>query len=1126
MNPSNETTDRAEQDARVSRVSLLARWWPAVSLMLVAMGLGLGWIGATNSDLPPVGEFVREMRDVYRPAGQREAFGWTAVVREHYAAAHAWRLGWLSLNGQWDERVLATGALALEALGLAMLLFFLARSVRRWWQRLILAGGALAFMALSPLAPRPVGATTWSGGLVVLSLLHLGLMTSASRRRWVWWLGLVCGGLNVLAATAGIASGVALVAWGALNAVREGGAGRERRRLLGANGGLVAGGFLLATVRNANASGPGFFHALMSAWSWPFGHPLLAAVVWAPAIVSLGRWMKKREEFSALALLVVWLLMQAVVLAVPGANVAAAGAEILMAAVIVNAACFAALPREGRRWPTRNVMLAALWCIVVGDALLNPAAGRVPGLAGPAAEAPVTVALRRMASGGDAEALRKTGAVSESEAQELQREFGDPAVRGLLPGSIRPPLAVKQENVAASVAFRNDGAPDLPGRDDLPAVGTWSASGATATGEFVSAPMQSTSALLRIRICGELRPPATSLVLRTAEGEEIAPLEGTLVSNERWKRVSFPTPRGEFRLVARDTSQTAWFAFTAPQELGRMSWLAGKLVRTWVWWLAAGLGTGACAGVIALLRAKRASPMAAATDEPRLQWSAIPWLAVAAYAIFFSHHLDPTAGPNDSGGYLNSAKLLAQGQVTAAPRMIWGPAAGETDITPYLPGTFRATGDGRMAPEYPVGFPLEIAAVAQVVGLDWAVPAVILLQLGLGVVFTRQMARAFGLRDGWDWLAAGIVGLSSVYLFQALQPQSDGPALVWVTAAVYFAWTSREKPWRAVLAGLATALAVMIRPSNILCVIPVLTCLAGAWRQLVWWALAGVPAALWQMWYNHALYGNWLSTGYGDVSSGFALHFAPLTLKSYALWLPGMFTPVVWLAFFGPWVRSVPLRVRVVLASWAAVFVVFYTFYWCTYDNWYNMRFVLPAMPAVLVLALMVLRSLAERAGLALFTRGTLWRSALPSAGLVVLLLGLAVADSVERRVTYWMEANSLHAAGPLWAREHLPNNAVVVARHATGSLMYYTDLTMVRADHPKVKTLEFFQQVAATGRPIYALNYHWERRDYHWENGQGDGRPDLPGAWEEIAVLRDGELHFWKWHPSAAVAAGAGEAR
>jgi len=453
--------------------------------------------------------------------------------------------------------------------------------------------------------------------------------------------------------------------------------------------------------------------------------------------------------------------------------------------------------------------------------------------------------------------------------------------------------------------------------------------------------------------------------------------------------------------------------------------------------------------------------------------------------------------------------------------MIWGPAAGETDITPYLPTTFRATQDGRMAPEYPVGFPLEVAAMAQLLPLDAAVPAVILLQLVLGVVFTWLLARALGLPNGWAWLAAGIVGLSPVYLFQALQPQSDGPALVWVTAAVYWAWTSREKPWHAVLAGLATALAVMIRPSNLLCAVPVLICFAGAWRQLVWWALAGVPAALWQLWYNHRLYGHWLTTGYGDIGSSFELRFAPLTVASYALWLPALFTPVVWLIFVGPFMRTVPARVRLMLTSWIAAFMLFYTFYWCTYDNWYNMRFVLPAAPAMLILALFVLRRLSERAGLALFARGSLWRATVPSAVLVAVSFSLLVADGAERRVLYWMEANHLHSFGAIWAREHLPPNAVVFAHHAAGSLRYYTDLTVVRSDHDKAQSVRFFDDIARTGRPIYALTYHWERRGFKWGNGLGDGYPDLPGAWEEIAVLRGGEIHAWAWHPPAGAAAG-----
>jgi hypothetical protein len=1128
MNPANEIPHGAGLGERAWWTSQAAGWSVIVALMLAATGLGLGWIGAANTDLPPMPEFLREAREVYLPAARGESFGWSAVWHEHTPVAHAWKLVWLRLNGQWDERVLSVASLALEVIGLGLLFSLLARGVSSRWRLAALGLVAIAGVALVPLAPRPVGAATWSAGLVVFSLLHLALMTGTSRPPWVWWFGLACGLCNVLAATAGITSAAALVVWSILAVVRDRGAWRERRALLAANGALVVFGLVLAACRTVGADGAvAFFPALGALLAWPFGDSALALIVWAPAILCLGRWMRDRADcpaLAALSLLIVWLVAQAVTLAalhVPGAG---ATSGILLAGLLVNAACFGAGPAEGRHRPTRNLVLVALWCLVVGDALLNPPAERIPALAGPAVEAPVTAALRRAAFDGNADTLRRLGVVSESEASELRRWFGDAAFRETLPGSIRRSLLVEPENGAAGAAFLDGAVPLVPGRDDLPAFGTWSAKGASATGEFVSQPLQSHSALLRIRICGELRPPATSLVLRTTAGEEIAPLEGAFVSNDRWKRVSFATPHGAFRIVARDTSPTAWLAFTAPQEMGRWSWVTGKLVRSWAWWFAGGLALGTGIGLIALLRARRTPLSASVPDGSRIRWSVVPWLALAAYAVFFSRHIDPTAGPNDSGGYLNSAKLLAHGQLTAAPRMIWGPAAGETDITPYLPGTFRATDNGRMAPEYPVGFPLEIAAVAQVLPLDWAVPTVILLQLVLGVVFTRLMARAFGLSDGWAWLAAGIVGLSSVYLFQALQPQSDGPALVWVTAAVSFAWTSREKPWHAVLAGLATALAVMIRPSNMLCVVPILVCLAGRWRQLRWWVLAGVPAALWQMWYNHALYGSWLATGYGDVGSGFALHFAPLTLKSYALWLPGMFTPVVWLAFFGPWLRSVPLRVRLVLASWAAVFVVFYTFYWCTYDNWYNMRFVLPAMPAILVLALFVVRWLAERARLALFEPGSLWRSLVPSSALVVVLLGLTVADSVERRVTYWMQANTLHAAGPVWAREHLPKNAVVFARHATGSLTYYTDLILVRADHEKAKTLKFFEEVAATGRPIYALNYHWERRDYHWENGQGDGYPDLPGAWKEIAVLRGGELHFWAWYPPTG--SGAGEAR
>jgi len=517
-----------------------------------------------------------------------------------------------------------------------------------------------------------------------------------------------------------------------------------------------------------------------------------------------------------------------------------------------------------------------------------------------------------------------------------------------------------------------------------------------------------------------------------------------------------------------------------------------------------------------------ATATATRVAETVFHWRVVPWLALVAYAVFFSNHIDATAGPNDSGGYLNSAKLLLGGHVTGEPRMIFGRAAGETDITPYLPSAFFPTATGRMVPEYPVGFPLEVAAVAKLTSLETAVPAVILLQLVLGVVLTWRLARLVGLPEGWAWLAAGIVGLSPVYLFQALQPQSDGPALGWVTAAVCFAWTSRERPWHALLAGFATALAVMIRPSNALVVLPVLVCLFGHWRQLGGWVLGGLPGGLWLLWYQNELYGSPFATGYGDIGTSFAWHFAPLTWKAYAQWLPVMFTPVVVLAVFSPGVRAIPVRVRGVLGVWAAAFLAFYTCYWCTYDNWYNMRFVMPAAPALVILGLFGLKGLTERAGLALFSRGALWRTTVPSVALVAGLLGIVVADTRDRDVIFFMHANRNFAVAGRWARANFPLNAVVFAKPLSGPLAYYTDFVVVRSDHPKARSAEFFADIARAGRPIFALTSHWERRGFKWGAGRGDGYPDLPGRWERLASLCDGEILAWAWHAEETPMGGA----
>jgi hypothetical protein len=1016
----------------------LARQLCTFALACLLAAWGLRWIGLNIRDAgipvsPPAGMTAARAA----PAAADLAHG------GHTPGLQFWVAGWRHLNqGQSDARLLALANLGLGVAVAAALFIPLSRALPP--RALTLATLLMLLLPLTPglAALRPAGDPAWPGSFLLLALLHLGLMTRRDARGWTWWLGLGCGALNLLNASAGLASAGALVAWTARSP--------KSRRTFVANLALLIAGLALVALRSAD--GAGFAGSWRSTLAWPFQHPAMAAIVWLPVLFSLVAGARDHP----IALLVRWAGFQVLALALLGWPGEGSAGFILAVGLIVNFAALLALPAADQRARVVKFAATCVWLILVLDALIHP---RMP--------------------------VRDPEFAPTAEAAPAEPDFSATAL----------PLSP-----SAATDFRAGAAPDLLGRGGLPIFGTWSRAGGAATGEFVGTPLRTTFSIVQIRVAGTLRPPATTLVLRTESGREISPLDAAFTSNERWKRVNFPAPHEPFRIVARDASATDWIAFSAPVEIGPLTRLAGKIPPLWPWLFAAAFG---CAVAAVFFSPHRALP--SLTIDPSLgAWQLVPYLALFAYAGFLSHHVDPVAGPNDAGGYLNSAKLLASGHVSAAPRTLFGetePAA----LARYAPITFHVRGDGRLVPEYPVGWPLEVAAVAQVLPIDTAIRVLMIAQLVLGAIFTQRLARAAGLNAGLAWMAAAIVALSPVYLFEGLQPVSDVPALVWVTAAIFLAWTSREHPWRAVAAGAATGLAVLIRPSNLLCVVPVLLCLAGrgGWRRFLWLTLAGAPFAAWLLWYQRALYGHALMTGYGDMSSAFAWHFVPLDLGAYVKWLPEFFTPLAVLAVAAPFLRAIEARARLVLAGWFVVFAAFYAFYWCTWDNWYNMRFLLPAAPAAVILALLVLQRLLVRVP---EPRRQILTAVL-TAGVVAFLL----LRDAAREVLYWPGENRKHEVAVAWAREHLPANAVIFGKHATGSLFFYSDFTFVRTDDETAKAPDFLARVERTGRPIYALTYHWETANYHWENGRGNGRPDLPGEWRHITSIWEGELTVWQ---------------
>jgi hypothetical protein len=476
------------------------------------------------------------------------------------------------------------------------------------------------------------------------------------------------------------------------------------------------------------------------------------------------------------------------------------------------------------------------------------------------------------------------------------------------------------------------------------------------------------------------------------------------------------------------------------------------------------------------------------------------------YAAFLGRYIGAVAGGSDSSGYLNHARLLAAGRNHATPRAIAGlPAPTSPDFL-YSPLGFKPIGGrrDRLVPTYPTGLPLLLLLAAPVAGWAQAGNVVLMLHALAGLALTYALGRTFGLGPRWAVVGAVAIAASPLYLFMAQQAMSDVPALVWTTVAVVAAWRSRERTGWAAVAGAAMALDVLIRPTNALAFLPIAVALGISWRRWLWFALAGLPGAVFFLAYSRAAYGGFLVTGYGNASLEFLREYIPGTLLHYVHWLPLLLSPLAVLAAGLPWLVRRSPRATTVLGLWILVYLAFYSAYVCTHQTWWYLRFLLPAAPAIVVAGLLVARRLAA---------GRIARLSAPAArGVWLGAIALVAANG-----GWW--TRSLHAlsigrgerkyaAVADWLKGRVPPDAVLLTMQASGALFYYTDYAIVRwdsVDGPDAAAVD--ARIRQSGRPYYAVLFPFELKDALTER--------FPGAWSPVGKVDD--VTIWRRDPGPA---------
>ncbi len=442
------------------------------------------------------------------------------------------------------------------------------------------------------------------------------------------------------------------------------------------------------------------------------------------------------------------------------------------------------------------------------------------------------------------------------------------------------------------------------------------------------------------------------------------------------------------------------------------------------------------------------------------------------------------AGGADAYGYVSQALLWLKGlPVQAEPlaaALPWPLAEWSLSPLGFRPGV----DPGTIVPTYPPGLPLAMAAAAGIGGTGavyWVVPV-----LGAAAVWlTFLLGRRFA--DACSGAAAALLlAASPVFLYQLVQPMSDVPVTACWLLSLWGAAAGAP-----LVAGLGAAAAVLTRP-NLAPIALLVTAAVAAHahvrhrnpramlRAAIMCTVPLAAAAGFLAWLNTRLYGSPFVSGYGAASELFALANMPVNAGRYTRWLLDTQTPIVLLGLATPfaarsWKPGTP-GVSPPAQAWfglgfAALVLACYLPY-SPFEEWWYLRFLLPAIPVLLILAMAVLVRLALAA------------PAVTRVPLLVACVGLLawhyVATASERSAFALDRLESRYLAAGAFASRALPERAVLLSVQESGPLRMYGGRATVRFDHLDPQGLDAAVQfLDREGHRPYFVLEAWEEPQF-----------------------------------------------
>ena len=523
---------------------------------------------------------------------------------------------------------------------------------------------------------------------------------------------------------------------------------------------------------------------------------------------------------------------------------------------------------------------------------------------------------------------------------------------------------------------------------------------------------------------------------------------------------------------------------------GGAEWAAGPLrVRAHDPWRLFGAGI-LLTGISAWMGGRRfAAALERAWDaRERHAWivAAIAAAAVACAGIAWGTW---SAGSADAYGYVSQAYLWMRGvPIQAEPlasALPWPQAEWSLSPLGYRPGLQP----GFIVPTYAPGLPLTMA-LAAAIGGPAAVYIVVPLLGAAAVWLTYLLGRRYA--GGASGAAAAVLlAASPALLYQVVQPMSDVPVTAWWLLALWGA--AAVRPF---IAGCGAAMAVLTRPNLVPAAAVVMAAVAlhayvraagsraaapAAAARATLAGLAPIGAAVaFLAWVNATLYGSPFASGYGTASELFSAgNIAPNAIR-YTRWLFETHTPLILACLAAPLAGHVLRRSQPgpPAAAWGwiglafASIVVFCYLPYAVFDDWWYLRFLLPAIAVAVLLAAAVWVRLVSAAPAA-------WRVPALAAG-IALLATFYVATARQRDAFQLQRFESRYADAGAFAAGRIPAAAALLSVQESGALRLYGGRATIRFDHVDPRGLDAaIAFLDRSGRRPYFVLESWEEEQF-----------------------------------------------